>query len=84
MLKKLEAQHGWTPVTLNSANTKNKPHQFGGVCQQSEGQQICRPSYFFGSEPGARRYALDNLDVLSLPALGALGDVELNALAFLQ
>jgi hypothetical protein len=31
-----------------------------------------------------RGYPLDNLDVLSLPALGALGDVELNALAFLQ
>ena len=28
--------------------------------------------------------ALDDLNVLSLPALGALGDVELNALAFLK
>jgi hypothetical protein len=27
---------------------------------------------------------LDNLDVLSLPALGTLGHVELNALALLQ
>ena len=27
---------------------------------------------------------LDDLNVLSLPALGALGHVELNALAFLQ
>jgi hypothetical protein len=32
----------------------------------------------------ARLYALDNLNVLCLPSLGALGHVELDALAFLQ
>ena len=31
-----------------------------------------------------RDYPLDNLNVLCLPALGALGYVELDALAFLQ
>ncbi len=50
---------------------------------QEEGRQICRPSSFV-LEPVAWGYPLDNLNVFSLPALGALGDVELNALAFLQ
>jgi len=36
------------------------------------------------SVPIAGLQALDNLNVLSLPALGALGHVELDALAFLQ
>jgi hypothetical protein len=48
-----------------------------------EGRQLCRPS-FVDPEHYAGLYALDNLNVLSLPALGALGDVELDALAFLQ
>jgi hypothetical protein len=47
-----------------------------------EGRQVCRPS-FVDSEQIAQAN-LDNLNVLSLPALGALGDVELNALAFLK
>jgi transposase len=45
-----------------------------------KGRQICRPFLF---EAESVR-ALDGLNVLSLPALGALGHVELDLLAFLQ
>jgi hypothetical protein len=47
-----------------------------------KGRHRCRP--FFDSELIEGWLPLDNLDVLSLPALGALGYVELDLLALLQ
>jgi hypothetical protein len=56
---------------------------------QKEGRQRCRPSFVDSIFQLPRGFALgrpelDYLHVLCLPALGALGDVELNALAFLK
>jgi hypothetical protein len=76
-----------------AAFASNRPLQLSPEEQkftqtQKEGRQRCRPSLLIPFQLprgfALGRPELDYLYVLCLPALGALGDIELNALTFLK
>ena len=59
---------------------------FGGLRIDFGGEEDLRGSIREAADRGrlARYLYLERLDVLSLPALGTFGDLELDSLAFLQ